>query len=260
MHILIKIEKTRVASKIILTGGCKVKKNLRLKVILAINRCIVKNNMMIVSMIKEALKESSEEYYSKWYEHRTMKDFTFSTKANDLEVEADRFIKSDEVDLVISTYTYETLIVLYNAFLQKNKYRYKDIDIEIKKIRIIEQDSIQNDVAIFNTMSPIYIKNAKGKSVVYSDVEFSKELNYICNIILTEIRGFGLKQELIYKNINMKEVVVRMDHSKFEKESYYAASKGRFALIGDSTDLNDLLKTGIGFNRSLGLGCIYAIQ
>ena len=72
-------------------------KNMRLKVIFEVSRCIVKNNMMIVSMIKEALKVSSKEYYEKWYEDRVLKDFTFATRANDLTVEDDCFINSNEL-------------------------------------------------------------------------------------------------------------------------------------------------------------------
>lgn len=235
-------------------------KNMRLKVIFEVSRCIVKNNMMIVSMIKEALKVSSKEYYEKWYEDRVLKDFTFATRANDLTVEDDCFINSNELILVISAYSYETLVVLYNAFLTKKNFYYKGVEVKVKKIFIINEDEIKNNIAIFDTMSPIYIVDKNKRRILFNEDGFERELNYICDVILKEIRGYGLKENVRFKALSMKDVVVRVEFGKFNKDSYFASSKGRFALSADKEDLNALSKTGIGFLRSIGLGCVSQVK
>ena len=78
-------------------------------------------------------------------------------------------------------------------------------------------------------------------------------------MILNNYRGYGLKRELSFESLDMKKVVVKEPLRDFKKVTnreyqYVNAFKGKFELIGDIEDLNDIYKLGIGFKRGQAFG------
>ena len=148
---------------------------------------------------------------------------------------------------------------IYNGFVKKKQYKYKEY--ELKKIRVdlVKEKKITKEQVIFKTLSPICVKNKEGKFLDIDDNEYLKELNYVTNMILNNYRGYGLKRELSFESLDMKKVVVKEPLRDFKKVTnreyqYVNAFKGKFELIGDIEDLNDIYKLGIGFKRGQAFG------
>jgi CRISPR-associated endoribonuclease Cas6 len=226
----------------------------------------VANKMMFVSLIKKALSTSNKAYYEKLYNYedkknKATKNFTFSLFMKDFKLQGDIFEIGEKVIFNISTPDYEFGINLYNGLLKLNHFNYKDFELSKCKISLIKEKPITKRVMTFKTLSPIFVKNKENVSLSPFDAEYSKELNYISNTILKSYRGYGLKEELDLKVINMKKAVVKEEISDFtsisgSKYLYINGYSGIFMLYGDIEDLRDLYMLGIGFKRNQGFGMI----
>ncbi len=227
-------------------------------------------NPLGVSLIKEAIKKSNEEYFRKLYfykdkSNKQSKNFTFSFYIKNYEIEEDNFIIKDKVIMYISTPDLELGLNIYNGFINTKIFRYKHYEISRYKISLVKESEIFEEEAIFNTLSPICIKDISGKFIDVSNDNYVKELSYITNTILKNYRGYGLKKELKFENLNLKKVVVKEALREFKnrtnKEYQFVNSyKGMFKLIGDKEDLNDIYKLGLGHKRNQGMGNIEVLN
>lgn len=228
-------------------------------------------SMMFVSLIKESLKKSDEEYFKSLYmyedikKNKKTKDFCFSVYMKDFTKEEDVFIIKDKVIFNISSPNYEFMIKLYNGLLNINNFKYKDFSINKVKINLVNDKDIQNGQQVFKTLSPICVKDKENKYLNIDDSNFNKELNYITNKTLENFRGYGLVEELKFYPIKMKKQVVKEDISVFRentKRQYYYVNSytGTFKLEGNVKDLKDIYMLGVGFKRNQGFGMIEVID
>jgi CRISPR-associated endoribonuclease Cas6 len=225
-------------------------------------------NMMFVSLIKESLKESDEEYFRSLYmyedtkKNKKTKDFCFSLYLKDFIKEEDIFIIKDKIIFNISSPNYEFMIKLYNGLLNIKNFQYKNFFINKVKINLINDKEIKNEQPVFNTLSPICVKDKENKYLNIDDCNFNKELNYITNKTLENFRGYGLLEELKFYPIKMRKKVVKEDITSFRentKKYYYVNSyAGTFKLEGNIKDLKDIYRLGLGFHRNQGFGMIEA--
>ncbi len=224
-------------------------------------------SMMFVSLIKEALKKSDEEYFRSLYmyedtkKNKKSKDFCFSVYLKDFSKEEDIFIIKDKVIFNISSPNYEFMIKLYNGLLNINNFKYKEFFINRVKINLVNDKEIQNRQQVFNTLSPICVKDKENKYLNIEDSNFNKELNYIVNKNLENFRGYGLLEELKFYPIKMRKKVVKEDITSFRentKRQYYYVNSyaGTFKLEGNVKDLKYIYMLGLGFHRSKGFGMI----
>lgn len=223
--------------------------------------------MLFVSLIKEALKKSYKKYFESLYiyeetkKNKRTKDFCFSVYMKNFSKEEDIFIIKDKVIFNISSPNYEFMIKLYNGLLNINNFKYKEFSINKVKINLVNDKEIQNGQQVFNTLSPICVKDKENKYLNIDDSNFDKELNYITNKTLENFRGYGLVEELKFYPMQMKKKVVKEDISTFrentKKQYYYVNSyAGTFKLKGNVKDLKDIYMLGLGFKRSQGFGMI----
>ncbi|MFV3010921.1 CRISPR-associated endoribonuclease Cas6 [Clostridium botulinum] len=228
-------------------------------------------SMMFVSLIKEALKKSDEEYFKRLYmyedikKNKKTKDFCFSVYLKEFSKEEDVFIIKDKIIFNISSPNYEFMIKLYNGLLNINNFKYKEFSINKVKINLVNDKEIQNGQQVFNTLSPICVKNKENKYLNIDDSNFNKELNYITNKILENFRGYGLLDELKFYPMQMKKKVVKEDISAFtentKRQYYYVNSyAGTFKLEGNAEDLKDIYMLGVGFKRNQGFGMIEVLS
>lgn len=226
----------------------------------------VANKMMFVSLIKKALMNSNEAYFEKLYHYedkknKATKNFTFSLFMKDFKLDGDYFEIGEKVIFNISTPDYEFGINLYNGLLNLNKFTYKEFELNKVKISLIKEKPITERVMTFKTLSPIFIRNKENLCLSPFDSDYLKELNYISNTILRSYRGYGLKEQLDMKVINMKKTVVKEEITGFTDVSgkqylYVNGYSGTFMLYGDIEDLRDLYMLGLGFKRNQGFGMI----
>lgn len=227
-------------------------------------------NTAVMSLVKESLKKSNKDYYEKLYyykgkNNKKTKNFTFSVYIKGYDIENEDFIVKDKVILNISTPDLELGLNIYNGIINHSKFRYKEYELNRIRIDLIKEKNIKNEEVVFNALSPICIKSKDGKFLNIDDDEYVKEFNYMSNLILENYRGFGLKKELLFENINFKKVVVKEGLREFKnitgkKYQYVNGYKGIFKLCGDIEDLNDLYKLGLGAKRSQGFGYVDLVE
>ncbi|SHH05527.1 CRISPR-associated endoribonuclease Cas6 [Tepidibacter thalassicus] len=224
-------------------------------------------HMMIVSLIKDALKKSDENYFKKIYLYdeqkinKKPKNFCFSVFMKNFERQEDIFIINDKIIVNISTPDYEFFINIYNGLLKIKEFKYKDFTINKVRMNILKEKNINESSVVFNTLSPICVKDKNNNPVDIEGEKFEDELNYIVDKTLQSYRGHGVKERIKFIPYKMKKVVVKQDIRNFKentnKKYYYVnAYSGIFELKGDIQDLKDIYLLGVGFKRSQGFGMI----
>jgi CRISPR-associated endoribonuclease Cas6 len=229
----------------------------------------VANKMMFVSLIKNALINSNKDYFEELYyyedkKNKATKNFTFSLYMKDFKLEGDCFEIGGKVILNISTPDYGLGINLFNGLMKINHFSFKEFELHKIKISIIKEKCITEKSVIFKTLSPIFIKNKDNLDLSPEDRKYLKELNYISNTILKNYRGYGLREELDFKVVNMKKTVVKEEITDFtnvtgKKYLYANGYSGAFMLSGDIEDLRDLYMLGLGFKRNQGFGMVEVV-
>ena len=226
--------------------------------------------MLFVSLIKEALKESDEEFQDKLYNYdknrrnKQSKDFTFGVYLKEFEKKEDIFKIDDRVILNFSTPNYKLAVKFYNGLLKLGEFEYKNFLLEKLRINLEKEKEIKDKKIRFKTLSPVCIKNENNHFLDLDDKNYEKELNYIANIVLENYRGYGLKEELKFKPLDMDKVVVKQKIKEFTentgREYYYVNSyQGSFELKGAREDLQDIYMLGLGFKRNQGFGMLEVI-
>ena len=243
---------------------------MRMKVEFKTNKLPIAYNTLFMSVIKEAIKKSSEDYYNDIYfygdkNNKKTKNFTFSVYIKGYEIEEENFLVKDKVILNISTPDLEAGLHIYNGLINQHNFKYKEYELKRVRVDLNKEKIIYRNEAIFNALSPICIKSLEGKFLNIEDENYKKEFNYISNEILKNYRGYGLKSSLNLENIGLIKVVVKEGLREFKnatgkKYQYVNGYKGRFKLSGDIEDLNDLYKLGVGFKRAQGFGYIDLIE
>ncbi|GIM33281.1 CRISPR-associated endoribonuclease Cas6 [Paraclostridium bifermentans] len=243
---------------------------MRVKIEFKTDKLPISYNTLFMSVIKEAIRKSSEEYYNNlyYYENKSnkkTKNFTFAVYVKGYDIKNENFIIKDKVILNISTPDLELGLNIYNGLINYPKFIYKDYELKRIRVDLGKEKIIYKEEVIFNALSPICIKSKSGKFLNIEDCEYEKEFNYISNEILKNYRGYGLKKDLSFEDVRLSKVVVKESLREFKNTTgklyqYVNGYKGRFKLFGDIEDLNDLYKIGVGFKRSQGFGYIDLIE
>lgn len=243
---------------------------MRMKVEFKVDKLPIAYNTLFMSVIKEAIRKSDEDYYKNLYyyedkSNKQTKNFTFSVYVKGYDIENENFIVKDKVILNISTPDLELGLHIYNGLINYPKFIYKAYELKRIRVDLGKEKVIDKNEAVFNALSPICIKARNGKFLNIDDNEYLKEFNYISNEILKNYRGYGLKADLEIENIKLNKVVVKEGLREFKNTTgksyqYVNGYKGRFKLCGNIEDLNDLYKLGVGFKRAQGFGYIDFIE
>ena len=227
-------------------------------------------NTLGVSLIKEAIKKSSEDYFINLYyykekSNKASKNFVFSFFIKNYEINKEDFLVKDRVVLYISTPDLELGLHIYNGIINTKTFKYKDYEMTRLKVSLIKEAEITEEEVVFNTLSPICIKDSNGKFLDIDSDNYVDELNYIADIILKNYRGYGLNKKLEFKNINLKKVVVKESLRQFREITnrdyqYVNSYKGSFRLKGNNEDLNDIYKLGLSHKRGQGFGNLEVVN
>jgi len=225
--------------------------------------------MMFVSLIKEALRASDQDYYEKLYKYKHVsnkqsKNFTFAVYVKDYDIAGEVFYIKDKVVFNISSPDLEFIIKLYNGLLKVKRFEYKEYLLNRIRIDLVREKEITSSEVVFKTLSPICIKSKNNKYLRLEDKFYVDELNYIADIALCNYRGQGLRKKLRFVPINMRKTVVKEEIRDYEintgnKYIFVHAYTGIFKLIGDVEDLKDLYALGISFMRNQGFGMVEVV-
>lgn len=229
----------------------------------------VANRMMIISLIKEAIKSVNEEYYNRLYnyegkDNEKIKNFSFAVVLKDYTLKKDIFKIRDKVIIYITTPNHKFGINIYKGLLNIDHFRYKDFFLKKIKVTLMKENFIIEPEVVFKTISPICVKDKKGNFINIEDEGYEKELNYILDLSLKSYRGFGLKQKVKFIPVKMKKSVIKeaigVSTEENNSESFCVnAYSGIFKLQGDVEDINFIYQAGLGFHRSEGFGLVDVI-
>ena len=264
---------------------------MRVRILLKTDELPLLYRHRIMSMIKEALTRSDKNYKEVLYHSKVAKPFTFSlmfpasTQFVNKKITIDRnceiedkvaLIKDGFVSLFVSSSDYRFMISLFTGLKKMGTFNFgyndcmlideKHINIEVKNISVLNEKTINNDFAIFKTMSPIVLET-KGddEPVLFSDDRFETELNETMDRILRSVRGFGLKRRLKFEHVKMSTKVIKHTLKDFREKTgkcimYITGNVGVFKLSGDYEDLNTIYKIGLGNRTGQGFGMLDVVK
>jgi len=225
--------------------------------------------MMFVSLIKQALKSASDEYFQQMYyyddkSNKQTKNFCFAVFLKNYEKQGDDFKLKEGLDFNISSPDRTFMAYLMNGLLGTKSFSYKGYMLERKGMHMLPEKNIFEEKVYFKTLSPIHIVDKHEKPLSPCDEAFARELNYTADMMLTNFRGDGLKRPLEFEPVNMKKMVIKEEISEFQKNTgkkymYLESYGGTFALAGDVNDLKDIYALGLSMRRSQGFGMLEVI-
>ncbi|ATA60325.1 crispr-associated protein cas6 [Geobacillus stearothermophilus] len=234
---------------------------MRLTCSFKVERMPVSYRMMLVSMIKEALRVSDEQYYERLYDSVSMKPFSFSTYLKNFRF-ADQEVYLEGITITVSSPDHEFLLHLYNGLQQKQVFLYKHYQLVKEKIRMLPEKTITDSTAVFRTLSPMLVEDKNQKPVSPDAPDYEEHVNYLADLILRQYRGNGLLSPLIVRPLRWRKVVVKETNHEFEATHgggdvlYFTAYQTLFSLTGHPTDLQLLYQLGLSKRRNQGFGLL----
>ena len=264
---------------------------MRIRILIKANKVPILYRHRVVSLFKEALKKSDEDYKKILYNSKITKPFSFNlvfptnrkpTKAKiqideNFTVEDTVFeIEEGYLSLFISALDYRFLISLFNGLKRLYTFDFSSdknmlvngekLVWEIKKVSPINEKPIKLNTVVFKTNSPIIIEDENDNPVLFSDEKFEYHLNEITDRILRSphIKGKGLEEPLKFEPIKMNKQVVKHTLKAFREKTgkpimYLTGNSGIFKLSGHPKDLEILYKIGIGNRTGQGFGMVEAL-
>ncbi|MGJ7035060.1 CRISPR-associated endoribonuclease Cas6 [Anoxybacillus eryuanensis] len=218
--------------------------------------------MVIVSILKESIRASSEEYYEQLYAQANVtKPFVFSPFLKNFRFKGDE-IELDELRVIISSPDYEFLLHVYNGLQSRKKFEYKGYELIRKKIVTGDEKKITSSTVVFRTLSPLLIEDENKVPIAPDDPNYEKHINYLADTILCEYRGKGLYKPLEIRPIQFKKMVIKESNRQFAekygegKHLYFTAYHGLFKVSGDPVDLQLLYQLGLSKRRNQGFGML----
>lgn len=275
---------------------------MRLKILFFCEKLKILYRHRFMSLIKEALSFSDENYKKQIYPDKNLnleivKPFSFSIiMPASKTVKKEKFLIDDSFEIYdnvfyfcensylamyISSSDYEFIMNLYNGLLKIKNFRlYEDVNIQVVKILLVNEKKIDRDEVVFKTLSPILIEDKDNKPVLVENIintddnlsylkvlskkDFNTHFNAIHSGILQNLRGCGLKKELIFESVNLKKQVVKHTLKGFREKTgkpymTLTTMQGTFKLKGAREDLQMLYQIGIGLRTGQGFGMVEVV-
>lgn len=263
---------------------------MRIKVLIKTSKLPILYRNRFVALIKEALSISNKSYKEYLYEDekfsKKVKPFSFAViLPKEKKVEKEKFLIDENFEIkdivfilpensflsfIISSSDFEFMANLYNGFVslleQRKNFRFNnEISLEIIKIIPLNEKDINSDKMKFRTLSPVLIEDKEGNPILkngeFPFEKFNTELNIIQDKIFKDLRGYGLKKELIFKPLDYKKQVVKHTFKDIREKlgkpyATLTCFEGCFELEGDPEDINFVYQNGLGLRTSQGFGMI----
>jgi CRISPR-associated endoribonuclease Cas6 len=257
---------------------------MRLRITFHTERLPIIYRHRFMALIKEALAISSLEYKSFLYPEKDSeiskrtKPFSFAVLLpkdkkitrgkikidEDYEIEDVIFEIPNESKLsfVVSSPDYFFIIGLYNGLLKIKEFPIdSETNIKLYGKQIMREKEITENEVIFRTLSPILIEDKNEKPVLPWDEKFYECFNETQSRILKDIRGYGLRSDVIIEPIKIRKSVIKHYIRWFRKETgkpymVLTCFEGIFKMKGEVDDLRDLYVSGVGLRTGQGFGLI----
>lgn len=265
---------------------------MRIKISIIVDKLPIIYRHRLVSLIKEALKRSDEDYKNFLYNGKITKPFSFNLvfpKEKQIKkeiIQIDNKFKIEDIvfyfnnqvlNLYISSTDYRFIISLVNGLKKIKRFNFsfdnnffingEKIHFQIKSLSVLNEKPIKSETVVFKTNSPIIIEDKKDNPIVFDNEKFEYYLNEITYRILKSphIKGKGLEKPLKFEPIKMKKQVIKHTLKEFREKTgkpimFLTGSSGIFKLSGHPKDLEILYKIGIGNRTGQGFGMVDTVQ
>lgn len=219
-------------------------------------------NRRILSFFKKSLEEYEPEIKENFYENNLEKDMTFSCffpieKIEDKKI----YLKENIFKIYLSFNSILEGIHFYNSFIKQEKKRTKFLlgenNFYIQDISKIQEKTINDNVVIFKTLSPIIIREKREKQKDWYHILDENGIKILKkNLQFNLQKRFSLKalEEIEIIPLDIKKVIINVYDIKL------AATKGLIAIKGEKEILNFLYKSGIGSKKSSGYGMLEIVK
>lgn len=220
---------------------------------------------IFISFLKNCISNCNKgEYKDKYYEPGREKEYSFA-----IFFEKPRFLKEKielglgKVKMIFSTSDKLTGFIFYSAFLEnRNKKIPLEQDNEMTLIRVneVNQQKIINQQALFQTASPLCIRQHNQQSnqdyyYSYSSKEFKETF---LQVVRRQLLNAGFPDEhlagLNIEPIYCKKVIVKHYNCNIE------CTLGKILLEGNQLILQYLLEAGFGSRKSSGFGMLELVS
>lgn len=231
---------------------------MRIRIHYKVEKLPIAYRMGIVSLFKEALKISDEQYFSTIYSsNNQMRPFCFAPYLVEPVIENET-IKLKKMSITVSSSDTEFLLHLYNGLNHIQVFNYQGSEWRKEKIKMLREKEISSSTVVFKTLSPLLIEDNTGKPLSPQDHRFQEEFNYYANLMLQELHGRNLIREIRILNHNLKKTVIKEKNQNWDKPGYmyFTAYKGLIQLEGAREDLQFIYRNGVSRRRSQGFGLL----
>lgn len=218
----------------------------------------------MLSLIKRGLSKSNPELFGRLYKHNTMKNFAMSVYFPHATFMGKKIILGQDknAELFFTSNDLNMSLNYFNAFqklAQLGKFTFNaDLDVTVGRTDEVIVPTIKSSGAIFQTMSPLVVRNADKRFVSCSGKsatpEFEQALKAVIKTHLSNQEFEPLVDEMLFIPIKMKKTVMQ------PFGEYVEASTGMFELIASPTLLNELLNNGIGTKKGSFAGMIRLVE
>ncbi|MDO3413175.1 CRISPR-associated endoribonuclease Cas6 [Saccharibacillus sp. CPCC 101409] len=243
---------------------------MRLAVTYEVDSLPVDYRMLMISLVKEALRQADPKYYEKMYiaGGGKMKPFSTAVYLHRFVYEKDR-IKLDAFTLTLSSPDMEFMLHLFNGLQQISEYKTDRTVWRKAQIRMVQETDIVGDRVWFRTLSPILIEDRNGKPLGPEHADYAGEFSYFAEMRIRELTGREPYQTIVMQPGNMRKQIVKERNSVFRQQVnsgqeqhwlYYTAYQGTLKLEGHPEDLKLLYQAGVGKRASQSFGLLEVVR
>ncbi|UHA72658.1 CRISPR-associated endoribonuclease Cas6 [Paenibacillus sp. 481] len=237
---------------------------MRLNVSFQVERLPISYRMLVVSIIKEAIRKMDEAYYHELYssQRNQPKPFGFAVYLQNYHLMEDE-IELERMQVTITSGDYKFMLLVMGGLQQMKHFQYKQYRLKKLNIKMLPDIKITSSRIIVRTLSALHIENKEKKPLAPWDEEYNEHFNYVTNRILNSLSGRGLYEPINVTPIKMSKIIVKESNDEFLQHAdrqrsylYFTAYQGKMLLEGHPADLQWLLDYSAGLRRSQGMGCL----
>lgn len=219
-------------------------------------------NRKILSFFKKSLELYDREVEKEYYGEPCKKDMSFSCFFPLEKIDGDKiYLKEKNFKIFITFNSIIDGVHFYNSFVNaKNKkiqFNFYENKFTISNIIKLNEKKINNNIAIFQTLSPIIIKEKITKEKEWFHILDEKGIEILkknLNYSLKDKFSLEILDQIEIIPVDIKKIIVNFYNIKFP------TTKGIFILKGNKEVLNYFYKSGIGSKKSSGFGMLELIK
>lgn len=227
----------------------------------------IKYQSLFLSLLKRGLQNSAPEIYKELYETNKEKLFSQAIIFRGANFEKEKIVlQTPQVSYLFSTPRAELAMAVYNAFVylkeQGSIHFYKDLNIAVKSISMIYQDTITEKQVLFQAVSPILAREHNRETrkdwfLHFEDAGYESVLKQ--NLINRLVPSMGQGVSFDIAKLSIRPVAMKKTVTK-AYEKYYQGAIGKIELIGEPYLLNTIRDAGLGSKTGLYFGYLNQVN